>query len=160
PRKRTTALDFSRGLFDTALMPRGQRSTPAGSHRPVLLEEVLRILEPAAGAVVVDATVGAGGHSEELLRPHRPTVPLLGLDRDADNIPQARERLTAVGHPFRLHHANFAGLQTVLGVEGVEAVDGLLADLGMSSMQVDDPGRGFSYVRDGPLDMRMDRSRG
>src|SRR5213078_5339225 len=72
----------------------------------------------------------------------------------------ARERLQTVGYPFSLHHANFAGLPAVLAVEGIPAVDLLIADLGMSSMQVDDVDRGFSYVRDGPLDMRMDRSRG
>jgi 16S rRNA (cytosine1402-N4)-methyltransferase len=73
---------------------------------------------------------------------------------------RARERLEAVGYPFRLHHGNFAGLANVLAAEGITTVDAVLADLGMSSMQVDDAERGFSYVRDGPLDMRMDRSRG
>src|SRR5207249_2309207 len=71
-----------------------------------------------------------------------------------------RERLEALGCPFSLHHGNFAGLQNILAAEGIATVDAVLADLGMSSMQVDDAERGFSYVRDGPLDMRMDRSRG
>jgi 16S rRNA (cytosine1402-N4)-methyltransferase len=110
--------------------------------------------------VVVDCTVGWGGHASELLRRVGPTGKLIAFDVDAGNLPPAQERLEAVGHPFSLHHGNFAGLATVLAAERVSAVDGLLADLGMSSMQVDDPNRGFSYVRDGPLDMRMDRSRG
>jgi 16S rRNA (cytosine1402-N4)-methyltransferase len=139
---------------------RGQRSTPPGEHRPVLLDEVLAALAPAPGGVFVDCTVGWAGHSVELLRRVGPTGRLIGLDLDPDNLPQARERLGAVGLPFGLHHSNFAGLPAVLAAEGVTAADGVLADLGMSSMQVDDPGRGFSYARDGPLDMRMDRSRG
>jgi 16S rRNA (cytosine1402-N4)-methyltransferase len=141
-------------------MPRGQRSTPAGSHRPVMLEEVLAVLAPWPGAVVVDATVGAGGHARELLHRVGPNGRLIGLDRDAEELVQARLQLEMLGHPFSLHHANFAGVPAVLAAEGLETVDLLLADLGMSSMQVDDPERGFSYRRDGPLDMRMDRSRG
>jgi 16S rRNA (cytosine1402-N4)-methyltransferase len=139
---------------------RGERSTPAGEHRPVLLDEVLSALAPAAGAVVVDCTVGWAGHSVELLRRVGPSGKLLGLDLDSENLPRARERLAATGLPFSLHHSNFAALPSVLAAEGVAAVDAVLADLGMSSMQVDDPERGFSYARDGPLDMRMDRTRG
>jgi 16S rRNA (cytosine1402-N4)-methyltransferase len=140
--------------------PRGPRSTPAGEHRPVLLDEVLAALDVRPGATVVDCTVGWAGHACELLRRAGPGGRLLGLDLDADNLPRARARLAEVGHPFTLHHANFAALPSVLAAEGVPAADALLADLGMSSMQVDDPQRGFSYARDGPLDMRMDRTRG
>ena len=140
--------------------PRGQRSTPQGEHRPVLLDAVLAALDPKPGEVVADCTVGRAGHAAELLRAVGPAGLLVGCDFDPDNLPGARERLEAVGHPFRLHHGNFAALPAYLAAEGVEAVDALVADLGMSSMQVDDAGRGFSYVRDGPLDMRMDRSRG
>ncbi|HZY90197.1 MAG TPA: 16S rRNA (cytosine(1402)-N(4))-methyltransferase RsmH [Gemmataceae bacterium] len=139
---------------------RGQRSTPPGEHRPVLLDEVLAALAPAPGGVFVDCTVGWAGHSVELLRRVGPAGRLIGLDLDPENLPRARERLAAVGPAFGLHHSNFAGLPAVLAAEGVTAADGVLADLGMSSMQVDDAGRGFSYSRDGPLDMRMDRSRG
>jgi len=140
--------------------PRGRRSTPAGEHRPVLLDEVLAALDPRPGQIVVDCTIGLAGHAAELLRRIGPTGRLIGFDFDPDNLPRARERLEAVGRNCLLHHGNFAGLQTVLAGEGIAAVDGVLADLGMSSMQVDDAERGFSYVRDGPLDMRMDRSRG
>jgi 16S rRNA (cytosine1402-N4)-methyltransferase len=121
---------------------------------------VLDALQPRSGLVVVDCTLGWAGHAVELLRRIGPRGRLIGLDLDAENLPRARERLTAVGHPFSAQHSNFAGLPAVLAAEGVAAVDGVLADLGMSSLQVDDPERGFSYVRDGPLDMRMDRSRG
>src|SRR5919198_4082053 len=141
-------------------MPRGPRSTPPREHVPVLLDEVLKALDPRPGQVVVDCTTGWAGHARELLRRVGPGGKLIGLDLDPENLAKARERLSAVGHPFALHHANFAGLPTVLAQEGVPAVDAVLADLGMSSMQVDDPARGFSYVRDGPLDMRMDRTRG
>jgi 16S rRNA (cytosine1402-N4)-methyltransferase len=136
------------------------RSTPQGEHRPVLLDEVLAALAVASGAVIVDCTTGWGGHSVELMRRAGAGGRLIGLDVDADNLPRARERLAAVGPRFSLHHANFASLPAVLAAEGIMAVGAVLADLGMSSMQVDDVERGFSYVRDGPLDMRMDRTRG
>ncbi len=136
------------------------RSTPAGEHRGVLMDDLLRVLDPKPGMTVVDCTVGWAGHSAELLTRIGPTGRLVGFDMDADNLPKARERLAAIGHPFHLHHGNFAGLQQVLAELGIEAVDALVADLGMSSMQVDDPQRGFSYARDGVLDMRMDRTRG
>jgi 16S rRNA (cytosine1402-N4)-methyltransferase len=144
----------------SANMNRGRRSTPAGQHRPVLLDEVLAALDPPPGGVVVDCTTGWAGHACELLRRVGPTGRLIALDLDPENLTTASERLAAVGHPFSLHHMNFAGLAGVLAGEGITAVDAVLADLGMSSMQVDDAGRGFSYARDGPLDMRMDRTRG
>lgn len=139
---------------------RGRRSTPAGQHQPVLLEHVLAVLDPRPDQVIVDCTVGWAGHAVELLQRIGPQGLLIGLDLDPDNLPRARERLESLAFPFRLCHGNFAGLPALLQAEGVSQVDGLIADLGMSSMQVDDPERGFSYVRDGPLDMRMDRSRG
>src|SRR5436309_8831455 len=138
-------------------MRRPQRSTPAGQHRPVLLDEVLDVLDPRPGEVAVDCTTGWAGHAVELLRRVGPAGRLVALDLDPENLDCARSRLEAVGHPFSTHHMNFAGLAGVLAGEGADVV---LADLGMSSMQVDDAERGFSYVRDGPLDMRMDRTRG
>ena len=125
-----------------------------------MLAEVLQTLDPRPGQVIVDCTVGFGGHAVEMLRRVGPSGKVIALDVDAENLPKAHERLAAVGYPFALHHANFAGLIQVLANEGVTMVDGVLADLGMSSMQVDDANRGFSYARDGVLDMRMDRSRG
>jgi 16S rRNA (cytosine1402-N4)-methyltransferase len=137
-----------------------ERSTPDGEHRSVLLDEVLTALDPQPGDVVVDCTLGYGGHAAELLARVGANGKLIGFDLDADNLPEVRRRLQATGHPFSLHHGNFAGLAKVLGDEAPEGCDCLLADLGMSSMQVDDAGRGFSFKRDGPLDMRMDASRG
>ena len=124
-------------------MPRSQRSTPAGQHRPVLIDEVFAALAPQPGEIAVDCTTGWAGHAVELLQRVGPTGRLLGLDLDADNLPHARARLEAVGYPFGLHQANFAGLPAILAAAGVPAVDVLLADLGMSSMQVDDVSRGF-----------------
>lgn len=141
-------------------MKRSQRSTPPGQHRAVMLEEVLHVFDVQPGAVVVDCTVGWAGHAVELLRLAGPEGRLIGLDLDAENLPQARARLNETGLPFHLHHSNFAALPAILAGEGVAAVQAVVADLGMSSMQVDDAERGFSYVREGPLDMRMDRSRG
>jgi 16S rRNA (cytosine1402-N4)-methyltransferase len=141
-------------------MRRPTRSTPPGQHRPVLLDEVLTALDPREGHVVVDCTAGWAGHSAELLRRVGPAGRLLAFDLDPENLARASERLAEVGHPFSVHHMNFAGLANVFAGEGIAHVDAVLADLGMSSMQVDDASRGFSYVREGPLDMRMDRTRG
>src|SRR4029077_6822901 len=101
-------------------MRRRERSTPHGQHLPVLLDAVLTVLDPRPGAVVVDCTVGWAGHSAELLRRVGPEGKLVGLDLDAENLPRASERLTPLGHPFSLHHLNFAGLATILGAEGIE----------------------------------------
>jgi 16S rRNA (cytosine1402-N4)-methyltransferase len=125
-----------------------------------MLDDVLTTLDPQPGGVVVDCTAGWAGHACELLRRVGPAGRLIALDLDPENLATARERLAAVCHTFSLHHMNFAGLLGVLAGEGIASVDAVLADLGMSSMQVDDAGRGFSYARDGPLDMRMDRTRG
>lgn len=140
--------------------PRGARSTPPGEHRPIMLTEILDLLSPQPGEIAVDCTVGWGGHAVEILNRLGPTGRLIGLDLDSDNLPKAQERLQTTGCPFSLHHSNFAALDKALATDGVEKADLVLADLGMSSMQVDDPERGFSYRRDGPLDMRMDRTRG
>jgi 16S rRNA (cytosine1402-N4)-methyltransferase len=137
-----------------------RRSTTAGEHRPILLAEMMGVLNPQPGQVVVDCTLGFGGHSVELLKRVTPDGMLIATDLDAASLELARPRLDAVGGLYSLHHANFAGLASVLATEGVDKVDGLVADLGMSSMQVDDRSRGFSFMRDGPLDMRMDRTRG
>jgi 16S rRNA (cytosine1402-N4)-methyltransferase len=139
---------------------RPRRSTPSGEHRPVMLAELLESLRPQPGAVIVDCTVGFGGHARELLSRAGPTGKLIGLDLDGGNLEKAHQRLAELGHPFTLRQGNFAGLPRALGEEALTGCDCLIADLGMSSMQIDDPARGFSFARDGPLDMRMDRTRG
>ncbi len=139
---------------------RVRRSTTAGQHIPVMLTDVLHVLDPQPGQVVVDCTLGFAGHASALLERVGPTGLVVGVDLDPAALDPAREKLAAIGHPFHLHHGTFAGLQTALGEAGQWQVHGLLADLGMSSMQVDDRRRGFSFMRDGPLDMRMDPTRG
>jgi 16S rRNA (cytosine1402-N4)-methyltransferase len=126
-------------------------------HFPVLLEETMAALRPERGGTFVDATVGAGGHAEALLE-RAPAARLVGLDRDPAALEIARERLAPFGARVRLVHARFSELADVLGA-GV-LVDGVLADLGVSSMQLDAPARGFSLRAAGPLDMRMDPTSG
>jgi 16S rRNA (cytosine1402-N4)-methyltransferase len=140
--------------------PNRTRSTPEGEHIPVLLADVLEILAPQPGETVFDGTMGYAGHASALLEAVGPNGMLLGTDFDPINLENARTRLEQLSLPFHLHHGNYAGIQQVLGSQGLTQVDMVLVDLGMSSMQVDDPDRGFSYMRDGPLDMRMDPTRG
>ena len=137
--------------------------TPAGTHRPIMVAEVLRCLQPAAGEVAVDGTLGGGGHARAILERIQPGGRLIGLDVDPLELPRTEARLRAAGfgpETFVAHHMNFAGLPQVLATEGLAAVDIILADLGVSSMQLDNPDRGFSYKQFGPLDMRMNPSRG
>ena len=132
--------------------------TPAGTHRPILVREILEVLQLAPGAVVVDCTLGYGGHTRELLQAVAPGGRVLGLDVDPIEQPRTVERLRAAGFGpdvFVPVRRNFAGLPQVLAEQGIEGVDGLLADLGVSSMQLDDPLRGFTFKEDGPLDFRL-----
>lgn len=138
----------------------GERSTRTGEHVPVLLAECLNALNIVPGQTIVDCTLGFAGHSVEILKRVGPEGQLIAFDLDRENQAKVEPKLAAIGHPFRIHYGNFAGIVGALAAYGIERVDGVLADLGFSSMQVDDPDRGFSFMRDGPLDMRMDRSRG
>ena len=131
-----------------------------GAHRPVLLRETLAALQCRPGDVVVDGTVGAGGHAEALLRASEPGGRLLGIDRDDSALELARARLAPFGDRVRLEQADHRALPQILDRLGLVPVDRILLDLGVSSMQFDDPGRGFSLRHDGPLDMRMDRASG
>ncbi|RSM83915.1 16S rRNA (cytosine(1402)-N(4))-methyltransferase RsmH [Kibdelosporangium aridum] len=131
-------------------------------HVPVLLERVLALLAPALEgrpAVAVDATLGLGGHSEALLQAH-PQLTLVGLDRDPNALALSRERLAPYADRIYLVHAVYDELPDVLDELGMAAVDGVLFDLGVSSMQLDEADRGFAYAKDAPLDMRMDQSTG
>src|SRR5882724_777208 len=137
--------------------------TPAGTHRPIMVTEILEVLNPQPGEVAVDGTLGYGGHSQELLPKLQPGGRLIGLDVDPIELPKAGARLRALGFGpeiFVAHRSNFAGLPKVLAAEQLAGVDMVLADLGVSSMQLDDPGRGFSAKFAGPLDMRMNPQRG
>jgi 16S rRNA (cytosine1402-N4)-methyltransferase len=123
-------------------------------HVPVLLTETLEYLAPERGGIFVDGTVGLGGHAEALLRAF-PDVQLIGIDRDREALARAAGRLAGFGPRVRLVQANFHQLMATLAGLGVRAIAGFLADLGVSSLQLETPGRGFSFRFDGPLDMRM-----
>ena len=127
-------------------------------HEPVLRAETVELLEPAGRGLLVDCTVGTGGHAAALLEAGADRV--VGLDRDAEVLPLARRRLAAWKDRVDLVHADYRGLDDVLDRLGVDRVDGALADLGCSSVQLEADGRGFSFRRDDPLDMRMDRTSG
>jgi len=136
-------------------------------HLPVLLAQTLDALSPQPNQIIVDCTVGLGGHAEAILERLKPHGRLIGIDLDTQNLAEARIKLQRVrgregSVRFDLIHSNFAALPEVLKAAGVElgTVDGVLADIGVASTQIDNPSRGFSYRRPGPLDMRMDPTRG
>jgi 16S rRNA (cytosine1402-N4)-methyltransferase len=129
-------------------------------HTPVLLKEVVTLLQPRRGGLYVDCTVGGGGHAREILCACGPEGQLVGLDWDEDAIAASRERLSEFGARVQLVRANYVELERVLMSLGVTTVDGVVFDLGVSSRQFDEPGRGFSFQREGPLDMRMSRQLG
>jgi 16S rRNA (cytosine1402-N4)-methyltransferase len=124
-------------------------------HEPVMVAEVLDLLQPQRGGLFVDCTVGAGGHASALLEAG--ATRLLALDRDAEALGLARERLASWADRIELVQADYRELPRLLDERHLPAVDGILADLGVSSLQLDAPGRGFSFRRDEPLDMRMDQ---
>ena len=129
-------------------------------HLPVLAEEVIEMLQPAAGSLQIDATVGGGGHTERILEASDPDGRLLGLDADGAAIARVAQRLERFGDRLVLRQANFRELAAVAPAAGFGAVDGLLFDLGLSSFQLADTERGFGFRAGGPLDMRFDASRG
>ncbi len=143
---------------------RARGQTPAGQHVPILVDEVLAALDPRPGERGVDATLGWGGHAERLLERLRPGGRLLGLDADPVELPRTEARLRALGHgedALLVRRTSFAGLAAALAAVGWgDGVDLVLADLGVSSMQLDDPARGFSLKHDGPLDMRLNPGHG
>jgi 16S rRNA (cytosine1402-N4)-methyltransferase len=174
---------------DTVAKVLASGKTPAGTHRPIMLAEILATLAPKPGELVVDCTLGYGGHAQEILKKIQPGGRLLGLDADPVELPKTEARLRAAGFGPEILTAirsNFAGLPSALAEFGarlwsqtqpqqlendertaadashtaVRRADCILADLGVSSMQIDDPARGFSVKTDGPLDMRMNPQRG
>lgn len=137
--------------------------TPAGMHLPIMVGEVIACLRPLAGEVAVDCTLGGGGHARAILERVLPGGRLVGLDVDPFELPRTEAHLRAAGfgpESFVAVHANFAGLPAALAAAGVTQADVIMADLGVSSMQFDNPDRGFSYKGVGPLDMRMNPQRG
>lgn len=148
---------------DTVAKVIASGKTPAGSHRPIMVAEILEVLAPKPGEVAVDCTLGYGGHAQEILARLQPGGHLIGLDADPIELPKMEARLRALGFGpavFTAHRSNFAGLPQVLATAGVAGVDLIQADLGLSSMQIDNPARGFSVKFEGPLDMRMNPRRG
>jgi len=132
----------------------------AYKHIPVLVGEVELSLRPQAHAVYVDATLGEGGHAEALLRATAPSGRLIGIDRDAEVLQIARQRLAPFGSRVDIVHGHAAELRNILDTLQVAEADGILLDLGVSSYQLETTARGFSFARAGPLDMRMDRTTG
>lgn len=127
-------------------------------HTPVLVKEVLEGLHPERGGVYVDATLGLGGHAKALLEAFPQVNHLIAMDWDEEALELARERLSSFEDKISFYHSNFKNIELVVSEEGYPGVDGILMDLGLSSYQLDESGRGFSFMRDEPLDMRMDRS--
>ncbi len=158
-KRRESAHRYSRGVV---VREHHTPGVPDPAHVPVLLDRCLELLAPALDrehAVHVDATVGLGGHAEAVLAAH-PAVRLVGLDRDPEALRRSRDRLAPFGDRVRLEHAVFDELSDVLRRLELDTVDSVLFDLGVSSMQLDQRERGFSYAQDAPLDMRMDPTRG
>jgi len=132
----------------------------AETHIPVLYGETLDALVTARDGIYLDCTLGGGGHAEGILRALSPKGRLIGVDQDGEALDRAAERLAPWGEQVSLYRNNFENLDAVLYMAGVDAVQGILMDIGVSSPQLDDPERGFSYQREAPLDMRMNREGG
>jgi len=130
----------------------------AKSHIPVMLNEVLGYLNLKPGQTIVDATIGTGGHSQKILERISVGVRLIGIDRDAESLDIARERLKEYSNVCNFIHGNFSDIDVILESLNVRKIDGILLDLGVSSFQLDNPSRGFSFQNEGPLDMRLDRN--
>jgi len=147
---------------DEQLKVMGRGQTPAGTHRPICVAEILAILDPRPGEVGMDATLGFGGHTQEILPRLVPGGRLFGVDVDPLELPRTEARLRALGFGedlLQVRRMNFAGLPGLLPETG-GGLDFVLADLGVSSMQIDNPARGFTWKADGPLDLRLNPNRG
>ncbi|MDD5506646.1 MAG: 16S rRNA (cytosine(1402)-N(4))-methyltransferase RsmH [Candidatus Omnitrophica bacterium] len=127
-------------------------------HIPVMLREVIDYLDPKPGQIIVDATLGTGGHSFEILKKITPGGRLIGIDRDEDSLAVCRQRFSGFSGSYELVQSNFADLDQVLEKLGIDKIDGIMFDLGISTYQLKDTERGFSFQQEGPLDMRMDKS--
>jgi 16S rRNA (cytosine1402-N4)-methyltransferase len=134
---------------------KSNEGTTENLHKSVLLAETLQYLAPTGDEIFIDATLGLGGHAEAILSATEKTQ-VIGIDQDTEAISKAQARLERFGERFRVFHANFSEIRKVLAQARIEKVDGVLADLGVSSLQLDSETRGFSFRFDAPLDMRMD----
>ena len=128
-------------------------------HTPVLLDEVIQFLDPKPGGRFIDATLGAGGHTRAILERSTPDGKVLAIDQDESALAGASETLASFGSRLAVVHSSFKDIGRIAAENGFLEADGVLADIGISSMMIDDPARGFSFMREGPLDMRMDQSR-
>src|SRR5258705_9478185 len=135
-------------------------SDPTIPHVPVLLAEVIDGLSPHDGGAYIDGTLGLGGHAEAILEASSPTGRLIGFDRDSDALARSQERLSRFGSRFNAIHDSYAQMGYAMRSLGIASVDGILLDLGLSSLQLDDPQRGFAFRHDAPLDMRFDTTSG
>lgn len=129
-------------------------------HTPVLAEEVLNYLQPQSGHIILDGTVGNGGHAMKIMEKIQPRGLLIGIDKDREILQVAKQTLSKTAGTFKLYHTDYSEVDEVLRQAGVDKVNGVLLDLGASSLQFDQAERGFSFAKEGPLDMRMDRSDG
>ena len=151
------------GNADTLARVLASGKTPAGSHVPIMVDEILEVLDPGPGQIAVDCTLGFGGHTRHLLARIAPGGHLIGLDADPLELPKTEAALRGEGFGadiFTARKSNFAGLPAAIAASGFSGADVILADLGVSSMQLDNPARGFTWKSAGPLDMRMNPSRG
>jgi len=129
-------------------------------HKPVMLGEVMSFIKPGKGDIIVDATIGAGGHSCEILKKIQPDGLLIGIDKDAEILKIAGKFLSKISDCYKLYQADYVNLGEILEKLKIGKVNGILLDLGVSSLQLDSLDRGFSFSKEGPLDMRMDRTQG
>ena len=129
-------------------------------HKPVMLNEVISFIKPGKGDIIIDATIGAGGHGCEILKMIEPDGLLIGIDKDAEILKIADRYLSKISDSYKLYQADYVDLDYILNKLEISKVQGILLDLGVSSLQLDSVERGFSFIKEGPLDMRMDRSQG
>src|SRR3989304_4225439 len=129
-------------------------------HKPVMVEEVLDYLHPQPGHIILDCTVGGGGHAIRILDKIKPDGFLIGIDKDMEILQTTKQSLSKITGKFKLYHADYSDIDEVLRQADIDKVNGVLLDLGVSSLQFDQADRGFSFAKEAPLDMRMDRSCG